>query len=263
MPGSNVKQICPVVQLAVVAVWLMVSGCVQTSIDGAEKWGPEQRAEAHVRLGLIYLQQGRFDTAATEFDAAISINSKSDTAHHAKALLLSQLGLTDEATRHFLRAVSLDPGNYLAVNDYGIHLCQQGRVAEGIAQLQRIEGAIDNGNLPGTQLGLGICHSLNHDAEPAEHYLRLALERSPSLPQALFPMAEISYQQEKFLAGRAFMERYFATGIRSDRSLHLAALIEYALGDLDKANQYRRALKNRFPDSEMNAQLETLLGAWK
>lgn len=256
----DLKQIPSILYLVAVAVWLTVSGCVQTGIENTEKWGPEQRAEAHVRLGLIYLQQGRFDTAATEFDAAISINPKSDTAHHAQALLLSQLGLTDEATQFFSQAASLDPGNYLAVTDYGIHLCQQDRVAEGIAQLQSIESAIDNGNLPGTQLGLGICHSLNKDPGPAEVYLRLVLQRAPSLPQALLPMAEVSYQQEKFLTGRAFLERYFATGALSERSLRLAVLIEHALGDLNKANQYRRALKDRFPNSEMNAELETLLG---
>lgn len=254
------KRIRIISSLAVVTVLLIVSGCVQTGVEKIEKWGPEQRAEAHVKLGLTYLRQGRFDTAATEFDDAISINPKSGSAHHGKALLLSQLGQTDQATKHFSLAVSLDSSNYLAVNDYGIHLCQLGRVNEGIEQLQGIEKAIDNGNLPGTQLGLGICHSLNKDAEPAERYLRRVLQRSPSLPQALLPMAEISYQQGKFLTGRAFMERYFATGTLSERSLYLAALIEHSLGDINKANQYRRALRDRFTASDLDSKLERLLG---
>jgi len=101
----------------------IASGCATTSSSdgGPEKWVPEKRADAHVDLGLDYLQRGLYDVALEEIDLAISINSRSDRAHHAKGLLSARRGFIDEARKSFAKAVRLNSSNFMAVNDYGIY----------------------------------------------------------------------------------------------------------------------------------------------
>ena len=237
----------------------MLSGCITTGPAEPEKWSPERRAETHVQLGMTYLRKNQYETANAEFDMAIAINPKSDTAYHAKGLMLANIGDNEQAKSYFSKAVSLNPENFLAVNDYAIHLCQQGESAKGIEQLQRIEEIPENNQILGTQLGLGICYLRAKRSGRAEGYLRIVLQDNPTLPQALLPMAEVSVLKSEYLTARAFLERYFGTGFYSERSLYLAATVEHKLGDDNKANQYRRALKKSFPNSSYSKKLDGLL----
>jgi type IV pilus assembly protein PilF len=234
-------------------------GCVSSGAVEPEKWAPEKRADAHVNLGMTYLRENQFDTAAYEFDAAIATNPKSDKAYHAKGLLFSRIGDTLQATAFFKKAVELNPENYLAVNDYAIHLCQQGNSKRGIQQLLRIESIAANDKLLGTQLGLGVCYAESGKVVKADQYLRAVLKQEPYVPQALLPMAEVSFSQKEYLSSRAFLERYFGTGAISEKSLFLAAKVEHTMGDLNKANQYRRELQRRYPGSLFNSKLKVLL----
>jgi type IV pilus assembly protein PilF len=208
---------------------------------------------------MDYLRRNRFETASSEFETALAINPNSDTAYHSKALLMARKGDNQRATSNFSRAVALNPENFLAVNDYAIHLCQQDESSKGLKQLVRIEDNPSNNKLLGTQLGLGICLLRAKKPDEAEKYLRTVLLDTPTLPQALLPMAEISVLNNKFLTARAFLERYFATGAFSERSLFLAANVEHQLDDPNKANQYRRALLRAYPASSYNETLDGLL----
>ena len=237
----------------------LLSGCVSTETNEPKKWAPEERAEAHVNLGMKYLRENQFETAEQEFDAAIATNPNSDTAHHAKGLLLARKGDNLQASSYFEKAVQLNPDNYRAVNDYAIDLCQQGQTTKGIEQLVGVEQITANDQVLGTQLGLGVCYQKAGEIEKANQYLRSVLNQSPYIPQALLPMAEVSYAQKQYLSARGFLERYFGTGALSEKSLFLAANVEIELGDEIKANQYRRELQRQYPGSPNNAKLEALL----
>lgn len=236
-----------------------LSGCITSGPAEPEKWSPEDRAEAHVRLGMTYLRQNQYDTANSEFDIALAINPKSDTVFHARGLLLARLGNPEAATASFVKSISLNSSNYAAVNDYGIHLCQQNRAADGISQLKRIESNVANDQSLGTLLGLGVCYFNHRQSVLADGYLRQVLDKSPTLPQALLPMAEIRFNDKKYLSARGFLERFFGTGSISERSLFLATRVEHELEDINKANQYRRELRRRFPLSALNKQLDKIL----
>lgn len=246
-------------RLANIVIILLLSGCVSTESNAPKKWSPEERADAHVNLGMTYLRERQYATAAIEFDAAIATNPKSDRAHHAKGLLLAQQGDDLQATSHFEQAVILNPENYLAINDLGIHLCQHKQTSKGVRYLLKIEDHGGNDQMLGTQLGLGICYHQSGRIVKADRYLRTVLRRSPFLPQALLPMAEVSFSQKEYLSARGFLERYFSTGAISEQSLYLGAVVENQLGDVNKANQYRRELLRRYPGSRKNLKLKNLL----
>lgn len=227
----------------------LVAGCATTGSIEPEQWEPSRRAQAHVDLGLDYLRRGQFDVARKELDLAIKIDPRSDQAYHAQGLLMAQTGFEPEARRLMAQAVSINSKNYLAVNDYGIYLCETGDHQKGIAELNRVLEEPDNTRLVNTRLGLGLCHYQRNDFEVAKGYFRSVLETTPRLPQALLPMAEIAYSQSNFLSARAFVERYIATGAISEQILVVGANTELQLKDGVKAKQYAVELRRLYPQS--------------
>ena len=242
-----------------IAFTLLIAACTSTPPDLPKKWETSKRAEAHVELGLDYLRRGQFDVAAEEFDLAISIDPNSDTAYHGKGLLMAQTGYTEDAKKLLSKAVSLNKSNYLAANDYGIYLCRNGDSDRGIAALERVAIRPDNQIITNTELGLGICHYEQGNIPEAKQYFRNVLNALPGLPQALLPMAEISFQEQNFLSARAFIERYIATGAVSEKILVLGANTEIMLGDPEKARQYARELRRAYPASSQNENFRSLL----
>ena len=244
--------------LAMILV-LSIVGCATSGAEKAEKWAPTKRADAHVSLGLDYLKRGLFDVAHEELELAISINPNSDRAHHAKGLLSAQRGFTEDAKKSFAKAVRLNSSNFNAVNDYGIYQCQNGSYQGGIAQLRSIEARQDNPVRTNTLLGLGICNYKLNNFNEAKSYLRTVLNASPRLPQALLPLADISYRESQFLNARAFIERYISVGAISEQALVIGANTELQLGDGLKAKQYATELRRVYPTSQELAAFRELL----
>jgi type IV pilus assembly protein PilF len=238
---------------------LLMTACVSSENIEEKKWEPRKRAEAHVDLGMDYLQYGEYETALSEFNLALSIDPKTDRAYHGKGLLAVAAGRTENAESLFARAVQLNPLNYTAVNDYGIYLCENGQFEKGIRQLNRIESDPVNSSLTSTWLGLGVCNHALSQSSRAKAFFRKVLEQSPTLPQALLPMAEISYDEEKFLSARGFLERYFSTGSVNAEALYLGTEIETQLKDVSKAKQYAHQLKRRYPRSPLTEKARALL----
>ncbi len=247
-------------QLIILVLAVSLSACVTTGDEKPKKWDSEERAESHVELGVNYLQRGQYEVAREEIDLALSIDPKSDTALHAKGLLLERTGHTEKALKMLGRAVQMDQSNYEAANDYGIVLCQNGHYSKGIENLLRIESRLDNKFLSNTRLGLGICYFEQGTFAPAKEYFRLVLEIAPGLLQALLPMAEIAFKEQQFLSARAFIERYISFGGLSENALVVGADTELKLGDPDKAKEYIRELRRVYPNSNQLGRFRALLG---
>ncbi|MEM7564048.1 MAG: tetratricopeptide repeat protein [Pseudomonadota bacterium] len=234
-------------------------GCVSTGPKPLEKWETEKRAKAHIDLGLNYLRRGELETAQEEMELALSINPGSSRASHGMGLISARNAEPQDALKWFARAVRQDRTNFTAVNDYGIQLCQTGQTDKGIKQLMPISEVRENNAVVATYLGLGICHHRQQQLDLAQGYYRRALQGSPTLPQALLPMAEISKAENKPLIARAFLERYFAAGAISPKALLLAAQVEVQLNDKERARLYARELRAQFPKAPEVNQLKALL----
>lgn len=115
--------------------------------------------------------------------------------------------------------------------------------------LETIQDHPDNDQLFQTDLALGVCNQKLGRMDVAASFFRKVLEKHAYLPQALLPMAEISYENRQFLGARGFIERYFSTGSVSSRSLFLATMIEIELDDEHSSKRYYRELTNKFPDT--------------
>jgi predicted O-linked N-acetylglucosamine transferase (SPINDLY family) len=89
------------------------------------------------RLGVIRLQQGRFEDAAALLRRALKADKNSADAHQGLAFALTGLERFEEAIRHYERALALRPGFAEAHNNLGHALQRLGRFNAAIAQYEK------------------------------------------------------------------------------------------------------------------------------
>jgi type IV pilus assembly protein PilF len=212
-------------------------------------------ASFNMQLAIEYLKQGNLTAAREKIERALVQNPKNPAVHTVAGLLFERLGEYSKADKEYEQAVKLDARNPDVQNNYGAYLCRRGKLAR--AEKLLLQAARDPiYRTPEVALtNLGICLRNSGKADDAEKYLREALSRRPQYPDALFQMADLSFARARYLPGRAFLQRYLATGPVTPEVLWLGARLEHALGDNAAALEYRERLKREFPTSDQTSEL--------
>ncbi|MEQ6342787.1 MAG: type IV pilus biogenesis/stability protein PilW [Gammaproteobacteria bacterium] len=234
---------------------LSLAACTQQPLRTGSGQG-DSLAQIYTNLGLTYLQQGKRELALEKLQRAIEADPDLPAANHYLAETYQQLGQVEEAERYYRRAVKLDPGNPMLRNNFGAFLCGHGSRDEAEQQFllaaknpryETPEQAYENA---------GMCAQRIPDAEKAEQNFRAALGINSKLPRTLHQMASLSYEKQRYLPARAYLQRYLEVAQHTSQSLWLGIKIERALGDDNAVAKYEAQLKSNFPDSEETRLLE-------
>lgn len=217
-------------------------------------------AVANTNLGAGYLRQGRLDLAIERLQRALDQNPRLADAHSTIAIAYDQLGSVDEAETHYRRATQLEPDNAGAANSYAVFLCRQNRWRDAEPYFRR---AADTRAYATPEVALtnaGLCARGSGDLQGAERYFREALTRSPTFPDALTNMMDLSYQAGNYLQARAFIQRYLDARPPTAPVLLLCFQVERELRNAEGADRCATRLRNDFKDSPEVAQLEQQQG---
>ncbi len=95
-----------------------------------------QVCEAHVILGCVLGQLGRFPEAIRQDEQAVQINPYSANANFYFGVALMKLGKVSEAEEHFEQALRINPNLAEAHCNLGVALAQAGRFGEAIGHLE-------------------------------------------------------------------------------------------------------------------------------
>jgi len=229
--------------LTVVLAGLLVACTAAKKIDS------HNAADINAQLGLAYLQQGENERAMEKLRYALSIDPNLATANHYIAELYQRIGQNQEAEKHYRKALAVTPAEPMLLNNFGVFLCKQKRLAEAenlflTAAKQPFyktpEVAYSNA---------AVCALEMPDPVKAEEYLRAALRLNPQMPESLYALAELKFNQQDYLGARAFLQRYFDVASASPQSLWLGVRIERQLGDEGTARGYAAQLRQRFPSA--------------
>lgn len=233
------------------ALCLLQTACTTTSgpPPGQIPPAPNRGADINTQLGIGYLRTGKLDLALDRLNKALQADPDFATAHNAIGLVYDRLNDPEKAEAHFARAVELNPSDPAARTNYGGFLCRHGRSEEGVQLLLAAakDTLYDKPEVAYTNAG--ICKRAANDLSDAESYFRSALRINPRLPVALLNMAELSYEQKRYLPARAYLQRYSEVGEVGPRSLWLGVRVEGELGDKDALASYAMLLRGRYPDS--------------
>ncbi len=237
---------------------LMISACNEgTKKDSLRpSAGTNEAAAANLNLGIAYMQRGDYERALEKIDRAKEADPEFSGVYNAYGLLYQLIERNRDAEKNFKKALKLNPNDSNTKNNFGRFLCHIGRSKQ--AEEVLLEAA-KNPLYATPEIAItnaGICAYQNKKLAVAEKHLRRALEMNEQNPPALLHMSQISYDQEKYLSSRAYLQRFLEVSKHTPASLWMGIRIERQLGDKDAIASYSLSLKNNFPDSSEAAMLE-------
>ena len=166
------------------------TGVPPTPTSGAT---PTPSAGEHLDRGNDYLDQGQFDQAIAEFQAAIQLDPSDARAHYNLGLAYQKQGKLDEAAAAYLEALQTDPDIGDAHNNLGLVYDTQGKPDQAIAEYQE---AI----------------RINPDDDAAHYNLALSYYHQGQLEQAIAQYQETvrlnpDHADAHYNLGRAYYEQ--------------------------------------------------------
>lgn len=229
----------------------MLAGCVTETTGGVppEHTNLAKAAAINTELGAGYAREGFYGRAIEKLKLAIKERDDYAPAHATLAFVYAQTGKAVAAQEQYQRALTLAPDDPDTQNNYGVFLCSQGHGKEAQNYFNQ---AVKNENYATPEAALtnaGIClWNLNHPHQAIEKF-RHALLINPKFASALEQMANMMFQQGKYIEAEVFERRYRRVATPGPGMLLLFSRTERALGHTAKAKEYEILLVQKYPES--------------
>lgn len=207
-------------------------------------------AQFNAQLGAQYLKRGELNQAREKLDKALEQDDDNALAHVTFAQLQARIADNASASKHFKRALAIEPDKADHRNTYGIYLCQQAEYDEAKKQFRL---AADNAYYLTPEFALdnaGLCMLDAQRLDDAEEFLREALRENPQFANAYLHMADLMHRRQRLTVADAYYQRFNVYSRETAESLWLGLKIKRDAGQLKTAEQYASRLLNRFPASE-------------
>ena len=188
---------------------IFITAC-QTQTTMVKK-DPEKAVKVRTQLAAEYIKSGDLDSAKRTLDQALEMNSRDSAANMMMGILLQQEGSKvsmDKADAYFKRAISADPKNAQARNNYGTYLYQ----------IERYNDAIEQLNVAATTLGydqrykalenVGRIYLKLGDMTNAEKSFKQALQVNRDSSISMLELSEIFYLKQQTAAATQLYEQF-------------------------------------------------------
>jgi len=167
-------------------------------------------AVPHIRLGQIYLAQGRWQEAEREFYLAITLDTSDARALDGLASVLNYRGMTLKAVELWKQALTLDPSD--AEARYGLGQAYSGLSMQGAAEEQLQHLLLHETDHQGAHYLLGLLQAPD-DATSAVEHLRIActgddVVLSERAHQMLDVLADVENEQDSVHRAGRFAQTY-------------------------------------------------------
>lgn len=256
---GRVLLLTPIRFITLILISVFLSGCASTQeSDSDDKSDSRKAVESNTSLGLEYMNRGQYEIALGKLKKAIREDPEYAPAQTVIAVLYERIGEQELAGKHYKLAFEAAPKDGDVNNNYGVYLCKTGKEDQAIGHFLK---ALDDPFYSTPAIALanaGSCALTNRHYTKADEYLRRALKIEPDLPDALRNMSRLSFEQQKYLTARAFMQRYEIAESHVAETLLLAFRIEMASDNRRAATKYKLMLESNFPESEETAEVRRL-----
>jgi type IV pilus assembly protein PilF len=250
--------------VVVLAMALLMAACVSTSTTSSTPANMPQsrapastdeetarnRARVHTELAAGYYELRNMAVALDEINQALKAEPGYGPAYNVAGLIYAELREDRLAQENFQRALRIDPLDPDANNNYGRFLCDRKQESEAIKYFLT---ALRNPLYQAPErsyVNAGLCSRRQGHVAAAEDYFMKALQARPTQPQALYQLADISYQRGNYAQAKNYLVRVEKLANPSAETLWLALRIERKLGDRNAEASYGQQLRRQFPDSK-------------
>lgn len=241
----------------------LIGACTTTTtVNRDRKEKPADAAKYNALLGIEYLKMGQLAAARDKIQRALEKDPNMPVAHTAAGILYDRLNEPDRADKHFRTAIRLDPSDPELLNQYGVFLCRQNKVADGEKLILQAAADPIYATPYLAYTNAGLCMSGAGRQADAEKYYLKALQMRPKFTRALAELAELKYAQGENLQARGYIERYIVANkelLTPDPDLPgmlwLGVRVERALQNPTTAEVYARRLRSEFPKTDQAREL--------
>lgn len=236
-----------------------LTACVHTGSEGRPV-DPVAAADANVKLGVAYMEQGKLADAKEKLERAEKQNPKSHEAQFALAELYGRLDQPRDAERRYRNAISLAPDKLEIVNGYAVFLCSSGETDRGIAEFERLVNNPLYNRQPAAASNAGLCLRDAKRLGDSVRYFEMALAKQPDYVDAVVYLADTQIELGKPELARRAVDNY--QSMRSSARVLLTGVrAAVKQGDCLGATGYVLRMRRDFPNSrETLSDLPQVLG---
>ena len=248
----NTTRLKTIITTAVVFTVMGLTAC--QSSTGLKK-DPEKAVQVRSQLAAEYIRTGDLDSAKRSLDQALNIDSRDANANMMMGILLQQEGSKpnmEKADAYFKRAISSEPDNAQARNNYGTYLYQLQRYNDAIEQFTRAGATLGYDQRYQSLENLGRIYLKLGDVANAEKSFKQALQANRNATISMLELAEIFYLNQQTAAATQMYEQFVrAVGQKnqSARALWIGIRTARANGDSLGMQALVNQLRALFPES--------------
>jgi type IV pilus assembly protein PilF len=244
------SRICVRAGVAMIAAFVLLSGCVTESTGGLPKpASSSDRVQAQLDLARGYLEQGATDRARTALNKALEIDQRSVEAYVLLGVLSAAESDYGLAEKNFRTALNINPKDAMALNNYASFLYGRKRYDEAVRYLRALVQDPDYRARSQAYENLGLAELKVNDVQAAKESFKRALQLSFAQPISNLELAQIAYDESDVKAAAAHYDAFRAQAQQSARSLCLGMKIASRQGDRDKVASYAMAMNNLYPNA--------------
>ena len=207
-------------------------------------------ARVHTELGANYYSRRQYGVALDELGFALKALPSYGPAYNVQGLVYMELKEDGKAVQSFEQALKIDPTDSDANNNYGWFLCHRGNPAKSLDYFAAAQRNALYSTPEKSLVNAGICSRKMNNLAGAEGFFRQALAIRSDEAQALYNLADMSFQRGNLEESRAYLGRYMHSENPSAEALWLGVRTERLLGDRGVAASYAAQLCRRYAESQ-------------
>ncbi len=230
---------------------MILAGCVTTRAPHLTETNAAADAAAdNVQLAMAYMQQGNLPRAKEKLDRAMQEDPSNANLHSAYGLFYERINDQKRAESEIREAMRLAPGDPGQLNFYGVYLCRQHRVDEGVTKMLQVASNPLYRTPEVAYTNIGVCLLTVHRDEEAESAFRRALAVRPDFAEGAYQLADTELVHGRALEARDLIEKFLKQANPTPDLLLLGWRASLALGDTAGAEHYAKTLRADFPTAE-------------
>ena len=240
-----------IIASAIVFTVLGLGACQSNTL----KKDPEKGVQVRTQLAAEYIRTGDLDSAKRSLDQALKVDSRDAKANMMMGILLQQEGSKpnmEKADAYFKRAISSEPNNAQARNNYGTYLYQLQRYNDAIEQFTRAGATLGYEQRYQSLENLGRIYLKLGDVANAEKSFKQALQVNRDSSISMLELSEIFYLKQQTAAATQLYEQFVrAVGQKNQgaRALWIGIRIARANSDTMGMQELVNQLRALFPES--------------
>lgn len=242
--------------IALLCSSLLLSACV-TTVESrlTRKADPEKAVDNYTKLGLGYIQQGRFDRARARLNRALEIDSEYPPANTAMGLLLQSEREPELAEEYFLKSIDYDQDYSRGHYHYGMFLMRGDRFDEACEYLNTAAQDVEYQQRGMAFQNLGLCYYRAGKIDLAittyERMLKVQRFNAP----VLVNLSTLLYEKARYDEAQKYFNRFTRLVDRqksqhSANSLWLGIRLARVNKNSSEEAKLAQVLKANFADSE-------------